>query len=112
MSAGPLNSHDQHHARYNKFLLKILGLDEMRRIFYESRPTLKSGRRGLLCRPASALVMRFDASHPDQRCLYRLVQRRVRLVSHEDLRRSPRCKATFDALVLCLQGHIAAAVEP
>jgi len=28
---------------------------------------------------------------------------------HEDLRGSPRCKAVFDALVSCLQAHIAAA---
>ncbi|CAB3800109.1 LysR family transcriptional regulator [Pararobbsia alpina] len=31
---------------------------------------------------------------------------------HEDLRGSPRCKATFDALVVCLQAHTATAVEP
>ncbi|WP_413727321.1 LysR family transcriptional regulator [Sodalis sp. RH19] len=27
------------------------------------------------------------------------------IIVHEDLRASPRCKATFDALVLCLQRH-------
>ncbi len=30
---------------------------------------------------------------------------------HEDLRNSPRCKTTFDALVLCLQHHVTAATE-
>lgn len=44
-----------------------------------------------------------------EHCVFKL---ETWVTMHEDLRRSPRCKATFDALVLCLQGHIAAAVEP
>jgi DNA-binding transcriptional LysR family regulator len=50
-------------------------------------------------------------------CLVRILPEQCTLAldtwvtMHEDLRSSPRCKATFDALVQCLQFHIRAAAE-